>query len=1306
MPASSMATLIVRHVSGSDPARFQVTRLSDAKTVDCDEVAPPTGFPVAGLANTSLMPELRWYLEEFLEYPFPPVTDRAEHVRDALRDWGKQAFEALFSGRADRWLVAATSEEYANLRLQIASDEPKVLAWPWEALYDPEVGFLAHTCQIERRLDKVRDPQPLPAALPTDYIKILLVTARPYDKDVRFRSVARPLVELIEKQRLPAHVDFLRPPTLARLRERLQRHKGRYHIVHFDGHGAYATAPAGGMSVHTLKGNEGQLVFEKEDGSPDPIPAETLSALLRDNAVPIVVLNACQSAMIDQQAQGPFASVATALLRAGTRSVVAMAYSLYVSGAQQFLPAFYRRLFEECEVARAVRAGRQEMLANPGRVCARGEFPLHDWLVPVVYQQQPLDLSFVRAAARAPATADASLLPKDLPEDRGFVGRDGPLLRLERALHLPTPAVLITGLGGVGKTTLARGFLQWLSETHGIEGQCFWFRFNEIRSAEFVLNRMGETFFGPQFATADTEKKIDALAAKLRERRHVIVWDNFELARGISGTSVTANLGEADCDVLARLLSKLRGGASKVIITSRSTEDWLGSERRLLVSLDGLDGEERWEYCHILLRNLGLHVNRDDGYQVELMELLKGHPLAMRVILPRLEKMTAVEVVSALKSNLAALGSTGDELERRLFATLRFAQDELPPELQSLLVPLALHENFVDGDVLEGMAKSAEPQRTREQIDAFLHALANAGLLRDHGRAIFEMHPVLTSFLQSQCLPKTATEARHAWERAFVDVMASIADRLAPLPLHKQRGGYHLHEENFQHALNLAEQREPSANSAALTQSLALYAKHTRSFERAAHLFNRLATIAHALSDPGGEAGAYHQLGTVAEERRDFAAAEQWYRKALAIQEKHGDEHGAASTYHQLGMVAQERRDLAAAEQWYRKALAIKEKHGNEHGAASTYRHLGIVAQERRDLAAAEQWYRKALAIQEKHGDEHDAAITYHQLGIAAQERRDLAAAEQWYRKALAIKEKHGNEHDAAFTYHQLGSVAQERRDLAAAEQWYRKALAIQEKHGDEHHAAFTYRQLGIVAQERRDLAAAEQWYRKALAIEEKHRNEHGAASTYRHLGIAAQERRDLAAAEQWYRKSLAVSEKLGEEEGTAATYHNLGMVAQERCDFAAAEQWYRKALAIKERLGDEHGAASTYHQLGRAATERRDFAAAEQWYRKALHIEEKQGNEHGAASTYCLLAIVAAEQKHIEASGRWFIQAIVAFRKENDSGLAQQGADCFLQTFGMATAPEQETLRTLWAEAGLGPFPKIESTDVPTPPPPTNPGS
>jgi len=1112
-----MHTLVISHIDKSDPPLFKVQRIkgADVKIADSVEVTPPVVYPVDGLPTSDLMAELRWYLEDFLRYPFPPETDHAQRALDTLRNWGKEAFSALFGSMHGRdWFKDATRDGLEQLHLKISSDDPTILAWPWEALCDPESDFLSLGCRMERKLNRIADPLALPESLPKDRVNILLVTARPFEGDVHYRSISRPLVELIADKKLAATVTVLRPPTFENLDEHLKEKPDFYHILHFDGHGGYCEAvesssgTAGGWGgasgSHRFQGPQGHLVFEKENGEPDLISADKLAVLLREHRMPAVVLNACQSAMLDGNAEDAFASVAASLIKAGVRSVAAMAYSLYVSGAQEFLPAFYGELLSLGDLAQAARQGRKKMYLQPERVCARGTHPLQDWLVPVVYQQEAMDFSFAASqssrASQAPQDSNAPQLPQEASDEEnpyGFIGRDGVILEIERAMQRPPAAILIHGLGGIGKTTIARGLLHWLAHTNGLGRGAFWFSFNEIRSAEFVLNQMGAAIndpgFGPNFITLPTENKIEALTQAFRENRFVIVWDNFESARGVEGAHSAAMLRPEDQQLLKTFLKKLRNGKTKVIITSRSEEEWLGTDNRFKLSLGGLEGEERWDFCRVILNDLGLSAKQDDPELAALMDQLVGHPLMMRAVLPRLEDQSPASLTAALKANLADLGLKGEEIGEKLFATLRFVEDSLPQELKPLLVPLALHERFVVAGELEQMAeKEADPSLTRPKIDRFLAALASAGLVRDRGQGIHELHPALTGFLRSREQDEASPEYREKWTLAFVKFMGSLADVFAPKQLHEQRGVFHLHEANFHFALGETQRLGMDSDFAALTQSLASFALHSRDFGYAEAMYEQYADFKRKRGDLEGEAAACHQLGMIAFEQRDFEAAEKWYRKSLAISEKQGNEQNVAASCHELGIIAQERGDFDAAEDWYRKSLVISEKLGYEQGAASAYHELGIIAWERRDFEAAEKWHHKSLAIFERHGNEQGVASTYNNLGRIAHKRRDFEAAEKWYHKALEIHERLGLKYWAAVDYHNLGRIADERGDFAAAESLYHEALSIFEKQGDEYGVAISYGQLGLLAEQRERYVDSVAWLLKSIAAFSRQRDQSG----------------------------------------------------------------------------------------------------------------------------------------------------------------------------------------------------------------------
>jgi len=1181
--------LQISHIENkSKKPLFKVVRMSDGKHSDPVSLTPPDEVKV-GTRNTNLWHDLQWYLEEYLKLPIVTYRPLAEGIQKALAQWGKDAFNKLFgSGPARDWYQEARRAGLAGLQIKIASDNPEILAWPWEALKSPDDDCLALNCSMERQLcSGLGAVYPLADVLPKDKLNILYIVARPRENDVvGFQTLIRPLVDFVKEKSWPVHIDLLRPPTLDQLREVLADKPNFYHIVHFDGHGWYNTQDSMNVRDGEFSEEIGTLDFEKErdsnnENEGEAVSAKMLGQLLREHNIPVMVLNACRSAMLDEKAETPFASVAASLLKAGIHSVIAMSYSLWVSGAKEFVPAFYKQLFKGGDIAEAARLGRQQMYRNHLRDSSCGKVVFYDWIVPVLYQQSPSGET--KLPRLTPANEEKeSKLPDEVLDIGyyGIIGRDRAMLGLERAIQQqPQAGILIHGMSGEGKTTLAKGFMQWLEDTNGLGDGVFWFSFEDIHSADYVIDTLAGELLGSRTLAMPREERLSAVVSILKSKRYFLLWDNFESASGIPGTEVSALMPEDDRQRLKQLLAKLRGGETKILITSRSAEEWFSVQECFRFPLDGLQGEELWQYCDAVVTDLGLKINRDEHFSV-LLDKLEGNPLAVRAILLRLKDRSAAELLSELEENFK--GQEGDESTKRILSALAVFEWGLDKAFAPVLRLLGLHEHYADAGFIGYMLKQTDPDGMA-YVDKCFAALESAGLCHSVVEGIYKLHPALRS-----CLTRLHP-AEESDKRAFVDFMGGFAYTYGGKELHEQRTVFLLFGANFYRSLSFARELDMRDDVLALIQALASYAYNVRNFTEAERLYKKLAETAQDYGNIEFESTAYHQLGMVAQERRDLDAAEDWYNKSLEIEQKQENEHGMASTYHQLGRVAQERRDLDAAEGWYKRSLEIAQKLDIEYGIAFIYHNLGAIAQERRDLDAAEDWYNKSLEIEQKQGNEHGMASTYHELGRVAQKRRDLDAAEDWYNKSLEIKQKQGDEHGMASTYHELGRVAQERRDFDAAEGWYNKSLAIKQKQGNAHGMASTYHQLGMVAEERWDFDAAEDWYNKSLAIKQKQGNAHGMALTYHQLGMVAEKRRNFDAAEDWYKQSLTIKQKQGNAHGMASTYHQLGMVAEKRRNFDAAEDWYNKSLVIFERFNDQHNANIARESITRLQTLKSD---------------------------------------------------------------------------------------------------------------------
>ena len=405
--------------------------------------------------------DIRWYLEKYAVWPGTQFRDRARRVEESLIRWGQdlhraalppehtanvmQSWSRIADGAGRRCSILVDAE--ATLEAGATQDQVRsareaataLLGLPWELLHDG-TGFLfqgGKPVRVRRRLPNTRVLD-LPLLSPP--IRCLLVSPRPEDDACGYidhRVSALALVEAMEGLGGLVDITVLSPPTLGTLREELERARQAgtpYQVVHFDGHGVYdRQAGLGGLCFEDpadsdrLEGRRHQTVY-----------TDTLGPLLRDHRIPLVFLEACQSAQAEQASE----SVASELLKVGVASVVAMSHSVLVETARRFVAAFYESLAAGRRIGQAMLAGQRALGDDDfrGRVFGAGELRLKDWFVPVLYQEREDPALFTRTPAprtREDLAARLQARLGDLPAapPTGFVGRSRELLALERLLR-------------------------------------------------------------------------------------------------------------------------------------------------------------------------------------------------------------------------------------------------------------------------------------------------------------------------------------------------------------------------------------------------------------------------------------------------------------------------------------------------------------------------------------------------------------------------------------------------------------------------------------------------------------------------------------------------------------------------------------------------------------------------------------------------------------------------------------------------------------------------------------------------------
>lgn len=650
------------------------------------------------------------------------------------------------------------------------------------------------------------------------------------------------------------------------------------------------------------------------------------------------------------------------------------------------------------------------------------------------------------------AKGKAAGLPKELtlkiprvqPDD--IIGRAADLEELHQLLFNNQRVVVVNGLGGIGKTTLAQAYLgKYYNEYHHI----VWI----TQLSEDIINDIVELVKMVDYHTLTIEilartaqlRRLDAEVLKdaIKEDLRANVYVNHKgerVDKVFSYLSSIFSLSDLSADEIWLMKQFVclpaEYHAYELLLTLIDPDE---SKKEVFAeTLNGLV-EKGWLLCNPVT----------DAYKIHIIV----QEVAGKQLVPELDDIN--KLMEAITRNLLVDQTKDNPVEK--FIWIPYGQ-------------VLLHQ--FQGKILS-------------EITSLQNNLA--AVLRYYG-----------DFTGASILLEKALQAT---EQLFGPEHPSISVRLSNLGLVlKELGDYSGARAAIEKAMYLDESNfgPDHPNTARRYSNLAVGLQAQGDYTGAKSLLEKAVYFDERNLGPDHPTTAvrYSNLGLVLRALGDYIGAKTLLEKVMRLSEQQfGQTHpNTATSYTNLGTTLQALGDYSGARVLLEKALNLdKQNFGPDHpDTAASYSNLGLVLKEMGDYAGAQAFLEQAMLLNERHlGSTHPlTAIRYSNLGQVLQDLGNYAEAQVLLEKALYAAELNfGPDHPTtAVRYSNLAILYSDLGNYNSARTLLEKALLLNEKYfGIDHpQTGVSYSNLATVLVRLDDYHGALDSSTKSVAILEK----------------------------------------------------------------------------------------------------------------------------------------------------------------------------------------------------------------------------
>ncbi|MFN8355413.1 MAG: tetratricopeptide repeat protein [Spirosomataceae bacterium] len=814
------------------------------------------------------------------------------------------------------------------------------------------------------------------------------------------------------------------------------------------------------------------------------------------------------------------------------------------------------------------------------------------------------------------------------------IGRESEVEDLRKLLFDNKHVVVVNGLGGIGKTTLAQAYLSkyyddyqhiaWISQS------------SEALETDFVnADGLKETL-----RIDATGKDLPALFKEILLKLHALTDKPNLLLIDNAEASLTGFIDRLPHQPNWHLL-----------VTSRENIERLHAKELGFLTADNA----------LTLFKTHCTLIKDDEAIHDLLKIIDYHTLTIEILAKTAQKqrIPIAQLKTAIEADLKApvfIKHKGDKIDKvRSYLSSIFDLSKLNTHEVWLMKQLAfLPAEFHSYELLVELLAPSEPQ-----LETFAETLANlvakGWLLLNGETDSYKIHRIIAEVTRKKLaieLDDLKNLVETVTKKLRIDqTKDNPIDKFVWIPYGNILTGYF--------------EQEDDSTVSSLQNNLALVLKELGDYQEAKLLLEK-ATRSDEKNfgiDHPSTATRYSNLALVLKELGDYQEAKLLLEKATRSDEKNfGIDHPTtAVSYSNLALVLKALGDYQGAKKLLEKATRSDEKNfGNDHPSTATgYSNLATVLKELGDYQGAKLLLEKATRSDEKNfGIDHPTtAVSYSNLALVLKELGDYQEAKLLLEKATRSDEKNfGNDHPStAQRYSNLALVLKALGDYQGAKLLLEKATHSDEKNfGNDHPStAVRYSNLALVLKELGDYQGAKLLLEKATHSDEKNfGNDHpSTAVRYSNLALVLKELGDYQEAKLLLEKATRSDEKNfgNDHPTTAVSYSNLALVLKDLGDYQGAKLLLEKATRSNEKnFGIDHpSTATTYSNLALVLKELGDYQEAKLLLEKATHSDEKNfGNDHpSTAVRYSNLAMVLCDLKDFDRAVYLLEKAYMVYR-------------------------------------------------------------